>query len=148
MLRESEERLRVALNTGRLGAWEMNLNTNQLETTAICNLNLGLPADAVLSPDEFYATICEVDRDAFVQTVQQSIESLSDYETEYRCQWPDGSVHWIIGRGRPICDSQGKPIRMLGVNLDITDRRRVEEERTTLLDSERAAGSKPNVLHA
>jgi signal transduction histidine kinase/ActR/RegA family two-component response regulator len=71
--------------------------------------------------------------------MQKSIEHRVDFEAEYESVWPDGSIHWIIVRGRPVCDDNGRPILMLGVNLDITDRRRVEEERVLLLNSERAA---------
>ena len=55
--------------------------------------------------------------------------------------WTDGSVHWTHGVGRVFRDAKGEPIRMVGTGQDITERRRLEEERDRLLEEERRAGT-------
>jgi signal transduction histidine kinase len=51
-----------------------------------------------------------------------------DFDAEWRVVWPDGSVHWIAGRASVFKDDDGTPQRLLGVNIDITERKRDEEE--------------------
>jgi len=50
-----------------------------------------------------------------------------DYHSEYRVVWPDGSVRWIVDRGRPFYDDNSQLMSLAGINLDITDRKRSEE---------------------
>ena len=59
--------------------------------------------------------------------VAHSIATGADYEIEYRNVWPDGSVHWAEIRARVVADAVGKPARMIGVSLETTERKRVEE---------------------
>ena len=54
--------------------------------------------------------------------------ALGEYTDEWRVVWPDGSIHWLAGRGRLFKDSEGRPRRLIGINIDITDRKRVEDE--------------------
>jgi PAS domain-containing protein len=49
-------------------------------------------------------------------------------EDEWRVVWPDGSVHWLAGRWRVVKNAEGKPVRMMGVNIDVTARKHMEEE--------------------
>jgi len=51
-----------------------------------------------------------------------------DCEAEWRVIWPDGSVHWLLGRASVFPDEQGKPERMVGINIDITERRKSEQK--------------------
>ncbi|HEY3244224.1 MAG TPA: ATP-binding protein, partial [Phycisphaerae bacterium] len=138
-LRENDERLRIALDTGRLGAWELDLATGDMQSTDTCKSNFGLPAAAELNYTSFFEAIHEGDRQRVRDAAQQAIQQRCDFDAEFRCFWPDGSFHWIIIRGRPVRDDAGTATRMLGVTLDISERRRAEEERVVLLESERAA---------
>ena len=59
--------------------------------------------------------------------VRRAFET-GEYFTEFRVIWPDGSIHWIETRANVFKDDQDKPVRMMGVNMDITERKRIEEE--------------------
>ena len=126
-LRRSEEKLRMALLAARLGAWERDLRTGELTATASCKANLGLPPDAPLTFEMLQAMRHPDDVEWVTQAIRHAIEERVDYDVEYRVVWPDGSVHWILARGHAISDENGRPIRMVGVTLDITERKAIEE---------------------
>jgi len=67
------------------------------------------------------------DRERVAELSRELIRTRQPVETEWRAIWPDGSVHWIAGRGQVLVDESGAPSRMLGVNMDITERKRAEE---------------------
>ena len=127
-LRESEQRLKLALHTAKLGSWELNLKTGELSSSNECKANFGLPPEAEFSYTALYEYIHPEDRAYVQQTVQQALEQRKDYEAEYRTIWSDDSVHWVLARGNGIYDADGNATRMIGVMLDITDRKQAEEE--------------------
>lgn len=132
-LRESEQRLKLALQTSRLGSWQLDLTTGELTSSDICKANFGLSPEAELSYTVLFEAIHAGDRERVREAIRQAVESHSDYDAEYRNVWPDGSTHWIIARGRSLYDADGKPVRMVGVTLDISERKRNEEARQSLL---------------
>ena len=138
-LREREHHLRIAIDTAHLGAWHLDLSTGVIECTARCKANFGLPPDAHLTYDRLVEIIHPEDRPAMRAAVERALSTATDYEAEYRSVWPDGQIRWIIASGRGVCDEAGRPLRMVGVTLDITERKRAEEERARLLERERAA---------
>jgi len=71
-------------------------------------------------------------------TIADSLWS-GEHHLEYRIVWPDHSVHWVEARGRLLRDGSGEPMGLCGVCLDVTDRKLAEQERTRLMQSERAA---------
>jgi two-component system, sporulation sensor kinase E len=135
-LRASEERLRIATETARLGTWELDLRSGRMESSGICREHFGRsPNDPFRYEDLLHATYPE-DRPGREASVQTAIEQDSVYRTEYRTEWPDGSLHWILASGRALRDDEGMPVRMIGVTLDVTDRRHSE---AALLQSEKLA---------
>ena len=64
--------------------------------------------------------------------LQESIERTHVWNTEFRVAWPDGSIHWLLGKGSVFLDDSGQPVRIAGVNLDITERKQAEEVRSHL----------------
>ncbi|MBW4563682.1 MAG: AAA family ATPase [Mojavia pulchra JT2-VF2] len=139
-LRESEQQLRLALKAAKLGIWQLDYSTKTLFTSDQCKANFGLPQGADLS----YQALFEVfihpdDRERVQAAVKQAIADRTDYEAEYRNIWPDGSIHWVSVQGRAIYAADGKPLRMVGVSLDITARKQAEQEREQLLEREQQA---------
>ena len=126
-VRESEQHLKIALQTAKLGSWQHDLVTGILSCSEQCKANFGLPPDADFSHETLFAALHPEDLDRIQTAIQRAIEEHTDYEVEERCFWPDGSLHWLIARGRLIYDSDGTPIRMVGVTLDITERKQFEE---------------------
>lgn len=134
-LRESEARLRLALDAGRLGAWELDLRSLALQVSATCLANFGYPPESPFSYDDLRAAIHPDDRPRMEAAVAHSIAQQADYDIEYRVVWPDGSVRWMQVRGRPVYATDGTPLCMAGVSLDVTERR-LAEERQALLSRE------------
>jgi PAS domain S-box-containing protein len=138
-LRESEEQLRLASEAAKVGMWFWNLETDSLIWTEQCKALFGLPAETEMSYAVFLAAIHPEDRQHTDAAVTRSIDEQIDYDIEYRSCWPDGSIHWIAARGSCTYDPTGRPVRMMGVALDITDRKQVEialqesEERLSLV---------------
>src|SRR5512137_63721 len=66
------------------------------------------------------------DRAEMIRRVSQAMEK-GGFEGEWRVVWPDGSMHWILGRAWVLMDSTGKPLRLIGINIDISERKRAEE---------------------
>ncbi len=81
------------------------------------------------------------DRDRFANTIADAVDGAGSFEMDFRIvSASDGSVHWTHGAGRLFSDADGRPLRMIGTGQDITERRRLEEERDQLLAEERRAG--------
>ncbi|MEP0915796.1 PAS domain S-box protein [Leptolyngbya sp. DQ-M1] len=126
-LQEREQHLKIALRTAKLGSWQHDLMTNVLTCSDQCKANFGLPADAEFTHETLFAALHPEDRDRVQAAIRRSIEERTDYEVEERCFYPDGSLHWLIARGGLIYDDNGNPIRLVGVTLDITERKNYEE---------------------
>jgi PAS domain S-box-containing protein len=127
-LRISEERLRLGQWAAHVGTFDLNLRTGVDVWTPETEALYGLP------PGSFGGTLTAFenlihpdDRERVAELTQELIRTGQPVETEWRAVWPDGSVHWIAGRGQVLMDESGKPSRMLGVNMDITERKRAEE---------------------
>ncbi|HYD99371.1 MAG TPA: PAS domain-containing protein, partial [Alphaproteobacteria bacterium] len=127
-LRESEERLRLALETARLGAWVRDLRTGELTCTAQCKANFGRGPAERLSYEDIAEATLEEDRLRTAPAAREAVMSRGEYNVEYRIRWPDGSLHWIASRGRAFYAPDGTPLRMIGVSLDVTERKRFEAE--------------------
>ncbi len=139
-VRESEERLRMAVEAGRMGTWEWRIDTGRVSWSP------GLEAIHGLAPGTFPGTLEAVqrevhpdDRARVAQTIREAAEQRKDLRLEYRIVRPDGSVRWVEGRGRLVGERHGRPERMVGLCMDVTDRKQAEEERRTLLAGEQAA---------
>ncbi|QDZ08663.1 response regulator [Sphingomonas panacisoli] len=132
-IREGQQRMRVALSAGGLGAWTMELKGNTLLASTECKAHYGRGPDDPFSYEDLIGSIHPDDRDRMRASVQESIRTGIDYDIQYRCQWLDDSVHWVQVNGRLERDARDKPIRMVGVSQDITARRHTESRRTALL---------------
>ena len=127
-LRESEERLRAALAASRTGTFRWNIQTGDIFWDENMYGLFGLQEPQVLQRmDESLALVHPEDRQ-FVQTaLERSRDEGRDIEVEFRVIWPDGSIHWILNKGKSFLDSEGKPVAMTGACVDITRRKRAEQ---------------------
>lgn len=126
-LRESENDLRFALEAARLGSWEWNIATGVLRSSERCKANFGLPQEADFVDGDYTKCILADDVPRVQQTIEQAVADRRVYETEYRVVWPDGSTHWILERGQCVYRDDGSPAKIVGVNLDITERKAAEQ---------------------
>jgi PAS domain S-box-containing protein len=141
-LRESEQRLALALEAGQLGSWSLDLKSEAFEVSERGKALFGLPPDAGFNYATLLSMIHPEDLQEKLAAVQRAVASGNDYEFELRTIWPDGSVHWILARGRPIYDRDGRPLRMVGTFLDTTERNRARvalQQRNDSLEARYAA---------
>jgi PAS domain S-box-containing protein len=127
-LRGTEQRLRLALDTARMGMWDWDLTSGDvIWNEEHCHL-LGYEPGRVKPSYQAWAQRVHPDDLAAAQAVlRRSMEQCTDYTAEYRTRWPDGTVHWAEARGRFEPAAGGKAVRSYGVLIDITERRRTEE---------------------
>ena len=117
------------LESARLGVWDWNIVTGDLLWSRECLEMFGLPPDTKMNYERFLEAIHPEDRERVDRATRTALETRSEYSTEMRAVWPDGSIHWIASRGRAYYDESGKPLRMSGAGMDITQFKRTEEER-------------------
>ncbi|MBD3882861.1 PAS domain S-box protein [Phormidium tenue FACHB-886] len=139
-LRQSEERLRLALDAGCMGAWEWNLETNVQQWDVNQYKLFGMDKDKnQLSADAFFQFIHPDDLLPAQQLTEQVLEQGGSFHTEFRIIADDGNIRWLSSQGIVVQGSNNQPVRLIGVNFDITERKRDEEERERLLANEQAA---------
>lgn len=127
--RRTEERLAIALGAAGLGAWEFDLRTRRLTSSAQCKANHGFAPDEDMQLEPHIVdTIPHEHRGRFQAAIQHAIDTHGSFEIEVPNRWPDGTDHWLLVAGRLV-----DPTCMVGVSQDITDRRRIEQ---ALRDSE------------
>ena len=132
-IREGQQRLQVALDASRLGAWSVVLESNELTVSPQGMAHYGRLADGTLTYEDLIEAIHPDDRERMRAAVRDTIDNDVDYDIEYRCVWPDGSTHWIQVNGRLERNNQGKRVRLVGVTQDVTARRQRENRRAALL---------------
>ncbi|OUC12882.1 MAG: hypothetical protein B0A82_20215 [Alkalinema sp. CACIAM 70d] len=122
----SSERLALALEATQTGLWDWEITTNELIWTPFHEILLGYePGHPHRTYQDWVNRVHPDDLPKIEASIQESIAQKKDYREEYRVIWPDGTVHWIFAMGRCIYE-QDQPIRMIGLLLDITDRKQAE----------------------
>ncbi len=122
----SEERLRIALLAGHLGTWEFILDSQSLYASKTCKEHYGRDDAAPLQYSDVLAAVHPDDRQIRESVIQSAIATHNDFDIEYRVFWPDGSLHWVHVQGKVSCDAHGRPIKLVGVSQDVTERRESE----------------------
>ena len=138
-LRATRDEQRLALAAGRLGIlrWDRASGRVTLDTTAEHLLGLE-PGWFDGSFDTWASTLHPDDRDRVRTMLDKAVDTKGAYDLEYRVVWPDGSVHWLQGRGQVTLDEDGQVTGRIGCMADITARRLADEERSHLLAVERS----------
>ncbi len=127
-LEVSDQRLNLAADSADLSLWEWDMNKDKIWLTPTRRARLGLPASGRITFDDMISRWHADDRDRIRQALRDAIENGKDYEAEFRIVLADGSVRWIAARGRVYADKHGKPMRLLGVSMDISARKQTELE--------------------
>ncbi len=127
-LRESEERLRVALDAAQMGTWLWRIPTDEQILDDTLRQLMGLPPGSnVKTLEEFLSAVHTNDRDRVRGEFERCLREGSEFCVEFRVIWPGGSVHWLRDQGRAFPGEDGRPLFMTGACVDITDRKRDEE---------------------
>jgi PAS domain S-box-containing protein len=136
--RASEERLRLALEVARMVAWEWDPTRDRITTTG--NLGEIYGVSSLANSAAGFALVHPDDRGRHSATVRAAVENGSGYRSEFRIVRPDtGELAWLEERGAVVRDRQGRRARMVGVVMDVSERKRIEAERERLLTAERLA---------
>jgi len=132
-LRESEEKRRLALEAARIGTWDWNLLSGRLtwdhSLHGLFGLNHG---EFNGTHEQFLLLIHKDDRKTVSDSLSQALNEKTELTLEYRVVWPDDSVHVLVSRGKAFYSDDGKPLRMVGITIDATERRQAEEVRSFL----------------
>jgi PAS domain S-box-containing protein len=128
LLRASEERLRLAQQGARLATFERDVRTGLITWSAGLDQLYGLPLGWLQGKTigVFKDLIHPADFIQAQRLFESALKTGLPTEGEWRVIWPDGTVHWIAGRWQVLMDANGEPSRVVGVNMDITDRKLAE----------------------
>ena len=128
-LQVSEGRLRLALEGGRMGAWDWDLLSGEIEWSENLEAIHGLPPGSFGGTyAAFRALVHPDDRDLVNRAISRAAEEGPGYEVEFRTVRPDGSIRWVAAKGRVVRDAAGRVARMIGVGTDVTERKRLADE--------------------
>jgi PAS domain S-box-containing protein len=126
-LDQFEERVALAAEAAQLGVWEFDTATERIWVSdKVRQLFQFSPGDEI-TYSEFQKRVHPDDRAARDRVMRRTLHTHGSYETEYRILLGDGTVRWIAGRGRYLPEKDGKSARVLGVSMDITERKQAEE---------------------
>ncbi len=125
-LRLSEERLRLAQEAGRVACWEWDVMTGKFIWSGGSEWVYGRSPEEMTHIDQIAPHLHEDDCEFIMKSLQPVIEGSKELNSEFRVYWPDGSVHWISGRGKPVLSPEGKTLRIVGTNIDVTERKLAE----------------------
>jgi PAS domain S-box-containing protein len=127
-LRESEERLRVALDAADMGTWLWRIPTDEQILDDSLRRLMGLPpGDKVKTLEGFLRAVHADDRNRVRGEFERCLRDGGGFSVEFRVTWPDGSVHWLRDQGRAYAGADGVPLFITGAAMDITDRKESEE---------------------
>lgn len=147
-LRQSEERARLALDAGQMGAWEWDMQAQVQHWDAGQYELFGLdPTTTTLNQETFFSLVHPDDLSDLKRSLTTLLNEGGSFDIEFRICKPDGTIRWLAGKGRLVQGYEGQPLRMIGVNFDITERKQSDEERNRLLQAEQAARAEAEAVN-
>lgn len=136
--RKAPEWLPLAMSAAKLGAWTWDLTVEKIKIirVPIYDEIMGIDPEEEFTPEHLLARLYPEDAQATWEKMQDVMSGKTeDYSAEYRIRHRDGSIHWINAWGRGIRDSQGKVIRMTGVLRDVTERKKMQQDREQFINT-------------
>jgi PAS domain S-box-containing protein len=135
-LRDTAFRLSMAQQTGKIASWQWDLATGNFVWDEGSGWTYGRPPSEMSHVDVIFPYLHVDDREKVRQDLQPAIQGTGEYRSEFRVIWPDGSLHWLQAFGQSIVSQEGTPVAIVGINMDITDRKLAE---SALLQTEKLA---------
>jgi two-component system, sensor histidine kinase and response regulator len=123
-LQTARDRIELATQSGGIGVWIFDIANNTLQWDERMYQLYGRQANDALAPFELWTnSLHPDDMTESLQAIQDALAGKREFDAEFRIIWPDGSVHHLRGTARVQRDDQGQPLRMVGVNFDVTEQR-------------------------
>lgn len=130
-LRQSEERLRLAVENADVGFWDVDMVHDTLIWPAQTKAMFGISADVPVTLRDFHEGLHPEDREATIEAFSAAVdpERRALYEVDYRTVGrEDGIVRWVAAKGRAVFDAAGRCLRFTGTAVDVTPRKVAEEQ--------------------
>jgi PAS domain S-box-containing protein len=126
----NEEKLRIALEVGHMDSWDWDIESNTIRWSAKLDASFGLVGGSFgVSYETFMELIHPQDRTLVDQEMRRALEEGTDFKVEFRAGLVDGTIRWKRIQGQVLYDEAGKPMRMIGVSMDVPQGRQVEKAR-------------------
>jgi len=140
--RLSEEQLAIAIDAAQMGRWDWDLATQTLTWSDATRRMYEVGPDEPVSAETFNRLIHPDDRPVIAAVMEEGMHG-RPIDVQFRVVFPDGRIRWIHSRGRTVLDEQGRPLRTVGVKVDITERKmaeqRLHEQQRSLAHSSRVS---------
>ncbi len=148
-LQESQERLALAIDAAKLGFWDWDLHTQRVTWSPMVHRIFGLPDHGFSGRyEDCLDFVHPDDRPMVAEAIAQALQGTHAYALEHRILWSDASLHWVECKGEVIREAGGQAVRMIGTVMEITERKRAEEERAKALqDLENVMETVPDVIY-
>ncbi|QPK61745.1 PAS domain-containing protein [Methylomonas sp. LL1] len=128
-LRLATERLQVATRAGIIGIWDWDVVKRELIWDDVMCRLYGIRHDQFAGTyDAWLSRLHAEDRSRVDQNIQEALRGEREYGLEFRVVWPDGSIRYLKAASQTIRDQSGQPLRMVGINYDLTERKQAEAE--------------------
>jgi PAS domain S-box-containing protein len=128
-LRAATERLRLAVEAGLIGIWDWDVEHDELRWDASMYRLYGRrEGDFGGAYQAWISAVHPDDRARTEREIQAALRAEREHGLEFRVLWPDGSIHHLQAAFRTLRDASGRPLRMVGINYDLTERLRAQEE--------------------
>jgi formate hydrogenlyase transcriptional activator len=134
---ELKERLSLASDSARAHFWNLEIDSGRIWTTEKAKEFFGFAPDREPDLESFFNIVHPEDREKLRLTVEEAVRSGEDNGAEYRIVRPDGSIRRVLFRGQPYPASTGQSARLMGVSIDMTERKQVEQALENRLRFER-----------
>jgi PAS domain S-box-containing protein len=149
-LRDSEERLRLAVEAADVATWDLDPVTGAVTLSGRAKEMFGFAADAAVTRESFIACVHPEDHERVRQAIGRALtlENGGKYAAEYRIEGQDGRTRWLASRGQAFFDSAGDAVRLIGSTIEITGRKQIQEaleERTAELQRSNTELERSNV---
>jgi PAS domain S-box-containing protein len=126
-LARANEQFKLSMEAAGIGGWEFDLSSRQNLWFGKAHVQLGMKPDEGSSSQAFWARVHPDDYAVLRNALQAAKRDHTDFNHEFRVVWADGTIHWLHSRGRYHYSATGEAERMLGMSIDITDRKCAEE---------------------
>ncbi|MCY2931673.1 MAG: PAS domain S-box protein [Planctomycetota bacterium] len=133
VLRERMAHIQLAMQVARMGFWQLDVPSGTITTLHGRGPVFGLPDDSTATTGAFLALVHPDDRAMVAEHLRLAIEAREPYQAAFRIVLPDGALRWVSACGHCSRDEAGRPLALIGVDLDITEWKQAEQRREETL---------------